>query len=444
MSSESSGAATRAMAARCVDYVLADGMSLDSAFAAADLHTLDERAQSFVKALAYGAVRTHFRNAALLELLLDKPIKAKDSVIYALLSVGLFALQESRRPDYAVVSATVSAVDKLGRKRMRGFINAILRRFLRERDSLLAQLDQDEQARTLHPDWLVDRMQGDWPDAVENVLTANNSQAPMWLRVNQQKLSPDDYLQNLRAADIGATQPLAALPEALLLDEPQPVSNLPGFAAGECSVQDAASQRVAGFLAPQPGDRVLDACAAPGGKTCHLLESFPAIEQVIALDISADRLLRVDDNLNRLHLDALVMEGDALEPAGWWDGQPFDRILIDAPCSAIGVLRRHPDIRLLRMAADIPVLAAIQLRMLHALWPLLKTGGRLLYTTCSILRMENEAVIAAFLAEQSNACELPLSADMLPAAAVATAHGLQILPSATGSDGFYYALLEKN
>ena len=353
--------------------------------------------------------------------------------------MGLFALTESQRPDYAVVSATVSAVDELGRKHMRGLVNALLRRFLRERDALSDSLDTTE-AVTCLPDWLADALRTDWPQQWQDVVTAGNCQAPMWVRVNLQRTNVHDWLQRCASAEIMA-QAEPALHSACRLQTPVAVDSLPGFADGDCSVQDIASQLPAHFLAPTAGMRVLDVCAAPGGKTGHLLELCPEAD-VTAVDAAAERLERVEDNLERLGMRASVICGDAAAPDVWWDGTPFERILLDAPCSATGVLRRHPDIRFLRRAADIPVLAEQQLAMLKAMWPLLQPGGRLLYSTCSVLRTENEAVVGAFMAAEPGATEVQL-ANPLATPEIAVAHGLQLLPGQADNDGFYYALLEK-
>lgn len=433
------GSTSRALAARAVDAVTAQGQSLDDVFADLGLEALPERDQSLVKALVYGTLRVHLRNQELIDGLLSKPLRTKDKIIEALLSVGLFALTDSQRPDYAVVSATVSAVDELGRKHMRGLVNALLRRFLRERDALLARLSSPTATSCL-PGWLLDAIRQDWPADWQSVVAAGNQQAPLWVRVNLNHLPVADWLQQCALAELAA-QSFPAVESAALLESPVPVTSLPGFAAGDCSVQDIASQLPARFLAPEPGMRVLDACAAPGGKTGHLLELCPDAE-LTAVDSSVQRLELVEDNLERLGLQAAVICGDAAAPADWWDGEAFDRILLDAPCSAIGVLRRHPDIRFLRRASDVPALAEQQLAMLKALWPLLKPGGRLLYSTCSILRAENEAVIAEFSKDCTDVSELPLTSP-LSNTQVEVRHGLQLLPGQADNDGFYFALLEK-
>jgi 16S rRNA (cytosine967-C5)-methyltransferase len=441
MANAATGVKTRALAARVVDGVVSNNRSIDTALRDVLDETLDDRDVSFIKALAYGTLRTHLRNRALLNLLLNKPLKKKDSVVVALLSVGLFALLDSQRPDYAVVSATVSATEELGRKHMRGMVNAILRRFLRERDELLKQIDAVVEAHTLHPEWLVKLFQHDWPDNWEAIINAGNQQAPMWLRINEQHLAAQDWLDKAGAADISATAPVAAVQSAVLLDEAQSVNKLPGFAAGDCSVQDIASQLPAYYLQAEPGMRVLDACAAPGGKTGHLLEKYQGIE-LVAVDAVKERLEKVADNLERLGLQASVVCGDVLQPDQWWDGKPFDRILLDAPCSATGVIRRHPDIRYLRRESDIPTLAATQSELLNKLWAMLKPGGLLLYTTCSVLRAENTDVISHFMENCADAEEQVLPV-LVQETAPGVSAGQQLLPNAFANDGFYYALLKR-
>jgi 16S rRNA (cytosine967-C5)-methyltransferase len=445
MTRSGTGALPRALAARAVDAVLRQGRNLDAALVFKEMGELVDRDKSLVHALAYGTLRTHLRNAALIDLLLEKPLKKKDSVIGALISVGLFALLESTQPDYAVVSANVSAADELGRPALRGLVNAVLRRFLRERDELLERVSDSVEARTLHPEWLVDKFQTDWPDDWESIVAAGNRQAPMWIRVNIRQQSPDVWLEQLHAADLAGNAPFPELPTAILLDQALPVTGLPGFANGDCSVQDIASQLAATLLQAEPGMRVLDACAAPGGKATHVLELCPDVVELVAVDQSAQRLERVGDNLSRIGQTATLVTGDALKPEAWWDGNGFDRILVDAPCSATGVIRRHPDIRYLRRAGDIAELVDVQMTMLEKLWPLLRPGGRLLYSTCSVLRAENEAVVAAFLEQRSDCRErlLPPAAFALQGALGQTAHGLQLLPGQLDNDGFYYAVMER-
>jgi 16S rRNA (cytosine967-C5)-methyltransferase len=433
------GSMPRAVAALAVDAVISGGRNLDRALENAGIDTLDERDRPLASALAYGAVRNHLSNQRIIDSLTDRPFRKRDHIIVALISVGLYALTESRRPDYAVVSATVDAATRLKRPQLKGVVNALLRRFLREREALLTAAESSPESQWLHPTWLIDAIRDDWPDDWEQILTAANTQAPMWLRVNLNRTTRADWLARLASVGAHAAE---RVPSAVCLPEPVPVSELPGFAAGDCSVQDVASQAAALLLDPQPGMRVLDACAAPGGKAGHLLEYCPQLAELVALDESASRLQRLEENMLRLQLSCSVKVGDAATPEDWWDGTQFDRILLDAPCSATGVIRRHPDIRFLRQPEDVARLAALQSNLLRALWNLLKPGGWLLYSTCSLLRAENEAVVADFLRTIGDADERPLPSG-LPGATTDTGHGVQLLPGRDDNDGFYYALMQR-
>ncbi len=436
------GAASRALAAQAVARVLGAGTTLDAAFAALDFTALSEVDRSQTRALAYGALRWHHRHRYLLGLLLERGLPARDRLLEALLSVGMFQLLDARQPDYAAVSATVGAARWLGQPRWAGVVNASLRRLQREREPLLAAAFADEQARHSHPAWLIGRLRRDWPQAWPAILAAAQELPPLWLRVNQSRLGPEACRAGLEEASIAAVA--GAVPGALRLLSALPVTAISGFAAGEVSVQDAASQLAAPLLDVQPGMRVLDACAAPGGKTCHLLEQTGGRLDLLALDVDAARLGRVQENLSRLGLPATTRVADATVPASWWDGRPFDRILLDAPCSGTGVIRRHPDIKWLRRERDIEPLARRQLALLRALWPLLRPGGKLLYVTCSILHEENDAVVRRFLAD----CDEALLAAPSPAALPDWLHavdgaGWQALPGDADTDGLYYALMQR-
>jgi 16S rRNA (cytosine967-C5)-methyltransferase len=426
------GAQTRALAARAVAGVLARGQTLDAALDATLTRepALADRDRAQVRALAYGAVRGHHRHRALLKSLLDKPLKGDDCTLEALLSVGLFQLADADHPDHAAVSATVEATRLLGQERAAGLVNATLRRYQREAAALLDRLRADPAAWHSHPAWLLDRLRADWPDRWQAIAAANQQRPPLWLRVNRNRASVSDYAARL-GAELGVgAQPLAGFPDALRLDSAVPVQRLPGFADGLVTVQDAASQLAAPLLAPEPGMRVLDACAAPGGKSTHLLEVAGGKLDLVAVDIATDRLALIASNLRRLGLEATVLAADATEPASWWDGRPFDRILVDAPCTATGVIRRHPDIKLLRRPEDVAGFVTRQRLLLERLWPLLAAGGRLLYSTCSLLRAENQALVGGFLAAGTARLE--------PGTPVP---GLQLLPGDRDTDGFYYALM---
>jgi 16S rRNA (cytosine967-C5)-methyltransferase len=435
------GAATRALAARAVAGVIGAGSTLDASLAALGLEDLAAEDRAQVRALAYGALRWHHRHRALLALLLKRPLPPGESLLLALLSVGLFQLLDARQPDYASVSATVEAARTLGREKAVGLVNATLRRFQREREALLRAALATPEGRWSHPLWLVEHLRRDWPGAWESVLDAAQRPAPLWLRINLMRESPDGYRARLDVA--GFEHEAGSLPESLRLGRAVPVSGLPQFAQGAASVQDLASQLAAHLLAPAPGMRVLDACAAPGGKATHLAERARGAIELTAIDVDAARLERLRENLARLGLAAHVAVGDALAVASWWDGRPYDRILVDAPCSGTGVIRRHPDIKCLRRESDIAPLAARQLAMLEALWPLLAPGGRLLYVTCSILREENVGVIGRFLAGRPDAALEAAPAPLPPWAVAQPEGGWQALPGSADTDGLYYALMTR-
>jgi 16S rRNA (cytosine967-C5)-methyltransferase len=369
---------------------------------------------------------------------LRKPLRAHDVDIYSLLLLGLYQLTEIRTPSHAALSETVAAAENLGKPWAKKLINATLRAYLRNETALQAKLMANEAAYTAHPQWLFEAIRYHWPDHWPQIITANNNHPPLGLRINRLQSNRESYLQELEHNGIKAYS-IPYTECGVVLDQPCQVSVLPGFFEGRISVQDGAGQRVAPLLKLTPGQRVLDACAAPGGKTCHILELEPQLDTLVALDVDAARLERIGDNLKRLQLTAQVVQGDATHPKNWWDGKPFDRILLDAPCSGSGVIRRHPDIKVLRRKDDISRLAALQKRLLSALWPLLAPDGLLLYCTCSILPLENEQQILEFLSTHSNAREHLLQVPWgIPQAA-----GRQLLTGTEGLDGFYYACLEK-
>jgi 16S rRNA (cytosine967-C5)-methyltransferase len=341
-----------------------------------------------------------------------------------------------RMPEYAVVAACVDAARLLGQPRHAGMVNAVLRRFLRERAELLEHADREEVSRHAHPRWLIERINTDWPREAGSIFEENNHQASLTLRINRRRCTREALLERLSSSGVSTHTPLH-LPDAIVLEESTDVSRLPGFAEGHFSVQDGAAQQVVDLLDLEDGQRVLDACAAPGGKSAHALER--AKVDLTALDSDAGRLPRLRENLARLGLDAKVLHADASRTRDWWDGRQFDRILLDAPCSATGIIRRQPDIKLHRRATDIAPLAAIQARLGAALWPMLAPGGKLLYATCSMLRSENESTVARLLDTCSDAKALPMH-DRYGRVAGA---GRQNLPGHKGMDGFYYALLEK-
>ena len=434
------GARTRAVAAEVVDAVVVGGQSLDAAIAEREAGVTPAD-RSLLRMLCFGVVRNHWRLQYWIGQLLDRPLRKRDSVINALLAVGLFQLCDTRIPDHAAVSQTVEAARQLRRPKLAGLLNACMRRFVRE--SLAEKPVPDDPGRWNHPQWLIDRLRQDWPDDAEDILEAGNSRAPMWLRANSRRQSAQEYQARL-AGEGKMAELLEGVPDAVRLAEPCGVDELPGFMDGDASVQDAAAQIPARWLMANSPGRVLDACAAPGGKSGHLLELGGDGFDLTAIDNDAQRVESVRENHGRLGLDATIRVADASKPKEWWDGTPFDAVLLDAPCSATGVIRRHPDIKLLRRASDIDNLSDLQRAILSAMWQVLSPGGRLLYVTCSVLAAENDGVVQGFLETNDDAVEdtvLPNNniRDLMRRKAC----GYQVLPGTAGLDGFYYACLVK-
>lgn len=427
----------RLAAARALAAVLNGKASLGSSLPPL-LERVEPRDRALAQDLAFGTARWQPRLALLMDKLLQKPFKAADRDVEALLLVGLYQLLHTRIPAHAAIGETVACVDKLKKSSLKGLLNAVLRRAQREHEALLAELDRDPVLHTAHPRWLQKRLKADWPEQWQAICAANNQHPPLLLRVNRRQGSREQYLAELQAAGIAA-EPCAFSRDGIHLPEACDVKTLPGFMEGRVSVQDEAAQLAADLLDLAPGQRVLDACAAPGGKTCHLLEAEPGLSHVTAIDLEQSRLARVRDNLDRLGLDAELIAADGRATKVWWDGKPFQRILLDAPCSATGVIRRHPDIKLTRQEADIAALAKLQGELLDALWPTLEVGGILLYATCSVLPQENSDNIGAFLARTPGARELDITGPF----GLKQAHGRQLLPQDGGHDGFYYAKLIK-
>ncbi|MDH0646339.1 16S rRNA (cytosine(967)-C(5))-methyltransferase RsmB [Pseudomonas sp. GD03858] len=427
----------RLAAARALAAVLSGKASLNSSLPA-QLDKVEERDRGLTQDLAFGTARWQPRLDLLAAQLLQKPFKAADADVQALLLVGLYQLFYTRIPAHAAIGETVGCADKLKKPWAKGLLNAVLRRAQREGEELLAGMERDPVVRTAHPRWLQKSLKAFWPEQWEAICAANNAHPPMILRVNRRHHSRAAYLALLAEAGIQASACQYSR-DGIVLAEACDVRGLPGFADGGVSVQDEAAQLSADLLELAPGQRVLDACCAPGGKTCHLLEAEPGLAHMVAIDLEAKRLARVRENLDRLKLDAELIACDARDTASWWDGKPFQRILLDAPCSATGVIRRHPDIKLTRQAEDIPALAALQGELLDALWPTLEVGGMLLYATCSSLPTENTEVIDAFLARTPGARELDLATE----AGLRQPHGRQLLAQEGGHDGFYYAKLIK-
>jgi 16S rRNA (cytosine967-C5)-methyltransferase len=427
------GQPMRAVAAQ-VMLAVEQGRSLSQCLPPA-LNRLAETDRPALQALCFGTCRWFFQLDDELQGRLKKPLKPADRVIHHLMLVALFQLRHSERASYAVLNETVEACRALDKPHLTGLVNAILRAAEREG----APGVTSDYLRFAHPPWMVEKLRHNWPDDWPSILEANNTQAPMTLRVNARRFTREAYLDLLSDAGIEARATSFA-PHGLQLENPVPVERLPYFADGAVSVQDEAAQLCTTLLDLAPGQRVLDACAAPGGKTCAILEACEDLSEVVAVDESADRLPRIEENLARLDLNARVQQADAAQTDDWWDGQAFDRILLDVPCSATGVIRRHPDIKLLRRESDIVPLAGIQLGLLNALWQTLKPGGRLVYATCSVFPQENHRIIRRFLKQTDHAALL--EPDLLWGRD--TGAGRQLLPTPQSHDGFFYAVLEKS
>lgn len=426
----------RGSAAYILSQVIGEGHSLTGTLATHLPKIKDNKDRAFVQALCYGVIRHYFSLDFILGRLLGKPLKPKNADIKALMLLGIYQLQHMRVKSHAAISETVAATKH--KPWSKSLVNAVLRQYLRDADSLQLACASDNQARFNHPDWIIRQLQHYWPDQAEHILAANDEPPPMALRVNILQGSREEYLDLLTEQGIAA-QISDHCDTALLLDQPLGVEQLPGFELGRVSVQDVAAQLAAELLDMQPGQKVLDLCAAPGGKTAAILERQPAIHSLLAVDIDELRLRRVSDNLRRLKLKADLLIADAGQPENWAKNRLFERILLDAPCSGFGVIRRHPDIKLLRRESDIPLLQITQSRILDAAWGMLAPGGILLYATCSVLKGENELQIADFLNTHSDAVEISITACW----GQARPYGRQILSGELGMDGFYYAKLAK-
>jgi len=425
---------TRAAAAQVIAGILR-GRSMASMLPE-KLSQVPDKERALLQQLSYGTLRHYYRLQAFLSQLLDKPLRDKDSDIYSLLIVGLYQLDETRIADHAAVAETVEATRKLKKPWAKGLVNAVLRRFQREREELEHALTSAQ--NSAHPAWLYDAIWQHYPQQADAILAANNQQPPMVLRNNIQQGNREDYLVALNEHGFAARAG-ELCESAVYLENGVDVVALPGFMAGRVSVQDESAQLAASLLGSQPGDTAMDACCAPGGKTCHALELQPDLSGMIALDSDAQRLKRVQENLDRLSLKAQLVAADASRPPDSLNQLSFDRILVDAPCSATGVIRRHPDVKLLRRQEDIASLHEQQYAILNGLWPLLKSGGTLLYVTCSIMPQENSAVIARFLAANEDAVEDIIDAQW----GHVQEHGRQLLPDTAAGDGLYYARLKK-
>lgn len=441
---EKPGANALAGAARAIAAVVR-GRSAEQGLAAADASPQ----RPAIRAIALGTMRWYLRLQPAVDTLLERPGQLAPDV-HALLVAAAYQIEYSRDAPALVVSLAVDAVRALRHPGTAGLVNAVLRRYVRERHTLLAAADANPAVRAAHPAWLAAALAEAWPQQYEQILQANNEHPPMVLRLNTRRRGPADYLADLEAAAMSGslldwTAAARAGSVAVALQRPVAVRSLPGFEEGWVSVQDAGAQLAPVLLEASPGMRVLDACAAPGTKTCHLLESTPGPLDLTAVDIDAARLGRVEENLRRLGLAARLVAADVRDCDAFWDGRPFDRILVDAPCSGTGVIRRHPDIKLLRRPQDVKAFADTQLEILRAAFGMLAPGGRLVYATCSVLPAENEAVVGRFLEGEPGAQPAPMpGGEALAPGGLARRVGTQLLcGGAAGSDGFYYACLEK-
>ncbi|WP_162047470.1 16S rRNA (cytosine(967)-C(5))-methyltransferase RsmB [Vibrio taketomensis] len=421
----------RAAAANVLFQVVDQGQSLSNALPAAQ-QQIRPRDHALLQEICYGALRYLPRLESIANELMDKPLKGKQRVFHHLILVGIYQLSFMRIPAHAAVGETVEGTKDLKGPRLRGLINAVLRNYQRNQEQLDQMAVSHNAGKYTHPSWLLKLLQDAYPQQWQAIVEANNSKAPMWLRVNHQHHSRDQYQALLTNEGIESIAHSEAM-DALKLSAPCDVTKLPGFEQGWVSVQDAAAQLSINYLTPKDGELILDCCAAPGGKTAHILERTKDA-QVVAIDCDDTRLKRVHDNLQRLNLQAQVICGDARKPTDWWQGEQFDRILLDAPCSATGVIRRHPDIKWLRRADDIAALAELQSEIIDAMWQQLKPGGTMVYATCSITPQENKLQVKAFLERTANAT-LQGSDINNP--------GRQILPGEEDMDGFYYAVITK-
>ena len=425
----------RADTAWVIFQVLEQGKSSREALAMAQARHSKQDA-AWLQEMAMGVFRHLPQLQIWLRELLEQPLKGSKKILEHVILLGFYQQAFSRVSDHAAVAATVNAAEILGGKSLKGLINAILRNF--QRQQLAEQVSDNPIIQSGLPKWLYKRLASAYPQELETLLSGMNQPAPVWLRVNQQQCTQPVYCNALTEAGIRFALS-EAHPDAIIMLDRTPITTLPGFAEGWFSVQDGAAQLAAPLLDAQPGERILDCCAAPGGKSAHILERTTGLAQLIALDSEASRLTRMTENLQRLQLHANLVCADAAELDSWWDGNCFDRILLDAPCSATGVIRRHPDIRWLRKSADIEVLQALQYKILTNLWRTLKPGGTLVYATCSVLPDENTGQISRFLQEHSEA-----QLQAIQPGETIEQPGRQILPGEQQMDGFYYARLLKS
>jgi 16S rRNA (cytosine967-C5)-methyltransferase len=426
---------SRSVALKIIQQVF-KGRSLASAKELAS--ALDNQQRGLAMELVQGVLRWRWKLEALLSQLMKKPLRSKEQEVKLLLLMALYELMELSTPDYAVVNETVQLSRGLNKSWASGLVNGVLRSFVRDREACLSSLDTDDVASYSHPEWFINLLRKDWPAHWQEILQANNQRPPLWLRVNRLQQETQQYKKQLEEQEIESSVHPVAM-HALKLERSIDVFSLPGFEQGAVSIQDAGAQLAADLLEVQSGQKVLDLCAAPGGKTCHILEIEPELKKLVAVELEEQRMQRVKENLLRLHLDAELIVADASDSSTWWDGELFDRILVDAPCSASGVIRRHPDIKSLRREDDLSSLVQIQQQILQQAWSMLSHGGLLLYVTCSVFRQENEVQIGRLLDKQEDADEVVIDASW----GVPCEHGRQLLPGEDDSDGFYFACVRR-
>lgn len=430
---------SRAIAARILAMVLQEHKPLNSAFTDFISESINSKEKAFIKELSYGVLRWFYRLDYILDKLLNKPIRQKDSDIKAIMLCGLYQLEFMRTPDHAAISASVEATTHLNKSWAKQLINAVLRRYQREFDVLQDLVRESDTAFYAHPQWLISAIRIDWPAYWQKILAANNERPPMFLRVNLRKITRNDYLGKLENINIDAI-PIDEIGGGIQLIEPVDVDELPGFKQGLVSVQDLGAQHAVALLDLKAGQQVLDACAAPGGKTAHIYETQPDLAKLTAIELDKQRIKRLEETHRRLGTNMEIIHADVRQHNRWWKGIAFDRILLDVPCSATGVIRRHPDIKIRRTEEMIQSNCELQYNILESVWSMLKSGGKLVYATCSVLCRENDRQIETFLENYPDAINI----DIMETWGIKTDFGIQTLPGIGDADGFYYAVLEKH
>lgn len=430
---------TRTLASQILSKVLQNRQPLSVLLPGSLAAISEARERAFIKALCFGVLRHYYSLNLIIEKLLHTKLRKKDSDIKALLLIGLYQITRMRVPIHAAISATVESCTILQKNWAKNMVNAILRNYQRQQSQFSVITERNESAKYEHPKWLLSKLKNEYPQHWQSIVHENNLMPPMTLRLNALKINQSCYIKKLAAVGLHA-ETSALSNDAIILTHPVNVEALPNFSEGYVSVQDIAAQLAVPLLNAQAGERILDICSGPGGKLAHLLEKMPNLKEAVAVEINSGQFKKLTNTLKRLQLHATLIQDDARNPDHWWDNKLFDRIMVDIPCSASGVIRRHPDIKYLSTAGDIQKTIVLQSNILNAVWPLLKKGGKLLYITCSIFDEENDQQIAAFINKHSNARTTPIKT----AWGKATKYGRQILPGEHAMDGFYYAQLQKN